>query len=226
MANWIYIISILALIVPTGVDSTQSSEHSHKARVLSVAQKMESTFKEMKDYTCDLEIIYYQDGIEDQRWRLQLSFKKERKIRMDFYHPWRSTVFYKDGDERIVLKPFRLLPLKFRFSLYHSMATTPSGQRLDQADLQYLLNFLFRNLKSVRQMEDEFEEDGELVRFRIRALDHVEGKHLQRYRLFVSKKNWLPIRLERYSLEGRPIEVAIFTNYRINTDLEDKFFRP
>lgn len=223
---WLSTILTFILILLVAPKPTLSSEYLHKVRALTVAEKMKSVFEEMKDYSCDLEIIYYQDGIEDQRWRLQLSFKKERKIRMDFYHPWRSTVFYNDDDERIILKPFRLLPLKFKLSLDNAMATTPSGQRMDQADLKYLLDFLFRNLKSIRQREDEFHEDSEIVRFLIHALDHVEGKHLQRYRLSVSKKNWLPVRLERYSLQGKPIEVAIFRNYRINTDLEDKFFRP
>lgn len=203
-----------------------SSELPDENRVLAVAQKMESVFKNIEDYTANVEIIYYEDGVEDKRWRLRISFKRERKIRMDFYHPWRSTVFYNGGDEKITLKPFRFLPLKFRLSLKNRMAKTPTGQRVDQTDMKYLLEFLFKNLESIDQVENEFEEDGERIRFLVWALDHVEEKYPEKYRFFVSKKNWLPIRLERYDLEDKPIEVAIFKNHAINVNLEDKLFCP
>lgn len=203
-----------------------SSELPYENRVLAIAQEMESVFRDVEDYTADVEIIYYEDGVEDERWRLRISFKRERKIRMDFYHPWRSTVFYNGGDEEIILKPFRFLPLKFRLSLKNTMATTPTGQRVDQADMKYLLEFLLKNLKSIQQIEDEFQDDGEQIKFLLWALDHVEGKHLEKYRFFVSKRNWLPMRLERYNLEDEPIETAIFKNHAINVNLEDKLFRP
>ena len=54
----------------------------------------------MHDYTCDVEIIFYQDGAENQRYRLRFYFRKEEKIRIDFKHPYKGViVFFKGGDE-------------------------------------------------------------------------------------------------------------------------------
>jgi len=97
------------------------------------------------------------------------------------------------------------------------MIKTLAGQRIDQTDMGYFVDFMSKNLKRVRQGEDEFYEDREQVKFLFWAKDYIEGKLDEKYRISISKKYWLPIRIERYSLGGRPLEKTEIKNYVINT---------
>jgi outer membrane lipoprotein-sorting protein len=49
---------------------------------------------------------------------------------------------------------------------------------------------------------------------------------VEKYRVTLLRMNWLPVRIERYTQEGKSIEIDIIQNYRINTGLEDNFFVP
>lgn len=204
------------------------SEGTDENRVLAVVQKMESSFKAVEDYTCEVEQIFYQDGEEDQRYRFKFYFKRGKNIRVDFSQPYSSlTIFYREGDKRAIVLPLRFLPaMRFQFSIDNPNLLTPAGQRINQTDMEYFINFLSNNLKKVKQGTDEFYEDKDQVRFWLWGLDYIEGKNLEKYRIFISKQNWLPIRIERYHLKGKPLEVSIIQNYAINTGLNDKLFVP
>jgi len=122
------------------------------------------------------------------------------------------------------VRPFRFLPaLSFSLSIDDAIARTPSGQRIDQTDVGYFIRFVFNNLRSIGQRENEFHEDEERITFLFWAMDYIEGKSLEKYRVFVSKKIWFPLRVERYDHKGRPIELIIFRNHSINSHLEDPF---
>ena len=189
---------------------------------------MEFAFKTTEDYTCEVEQVFFQDGVEDQHYRFKLYFKKEKKIRVDFSHPYSAlTIFYIGGEKEATVVPFRFMPaLKFRFSLDNPMIKTQAGQRIDQTDMGHFIGFLSKNLKRVKQREDEFYEDKEEAKFLFWAMDYIEGKTLEKYRISISKRHWLPIRIERYSLEGNPLETTDIQNYTINTRLEEKLFVP
>ena len=106
------------------------------------------------------------------------------------------------------------------------MVKTPSGQRIDQTDVNYFIEFLFKNLKWIEEGENEYHEENDRIEFSFSAMDYVEGKRLERYRVSVSKNNWLLLRIARYDLEGTPIETISFKKYTINPELEDRFFSP
>jgi outer membrane lipoprotein-sorting protein len=205
-----------------------SSEGSEENRVLAVVQKMESMFKTVEDYSCEVEQIFYQNDVESERYRFKFYFKRGKKVRVDFHHPYASlTIFYREGDKEATVLPLRFLPgLKFRFSIDNPIIRTPAGQWINQTDMEYFIKFLFKNLEKVEQKMNEFHEDKDQIRFWLRGLDYIEGKNLEKYRIFVSKRNWLPIRIERYHLEGKPLEVSIIQNYAINTGLNDELFAP
>ena len=123
--------------------------------------------------------------------------------------------------------PIRSLSaLKFQFSIDNPIILTPAGQRINQTDMEYFIKFLFNNLERVKQKMDEFYEDKDRIRFWVWGLDYVEGKDLEKYRIFLLKREWLPSRIERYHLSGKPLEVSIIQNYTLNTGLEDKLFIP
>jgi len=197
-------------------------------RILAVAQSMEAAFKKLEDYTCEVEQIFYQDGVENQRYHFKFYFKKEKKIRVDFSQPHSGlTIFYQDEDKEATVMPLRLLSgLKFRLSVDNPLMKTLAGQRISQTDMGYFIKFMFKNLRSVEQKDNEFREDNERVEFLFWAMDYIEEKFPEKYRISVSKKYWLPIRIERYNLEDRPLEVTDIRNYVLNAHPEDKFFTP
>jgi outer membrane lipoprotein-sorting protein len=189
---------------------------------------MESEFKKVEDYSCEVEQIFYKIGEESERYRFTFYFKRGKKIRVDFSRPYSSlTIFYGEGDKEATVLPLRFLPaLRFRVSIDNPVILTPAGQRLNQTDMEYFIKFLFKNLEKVKQKMDEFYEDKDQIRFWLWGLDYIEGKDLEKYRIFISKQNWLPIRIERYDSGGKSLEVSIIQNYAINTGLNDKLFVP
>jgi outer membrane lipoprotein-sorting protein len=205
-----------------------SSEGVEENRILAVVQRMESAFKTVEDYTCEVEQIFYQDGGENKRYQFKFSFKREKKIRIDFSYPYSSlTIFFKEGDKQVTVLPLRSLhAVKFRLSIDNPLILTPAGQRINQTDMDYFINFLLKNLEKVKQETDEFSEDDDQIRFWLRGYDYIGGKDPEKYRIIISKRNWLPIRIERYDLEGKPLEVSIIQDYAINTHLSDKLFVP
>jgi len=222
----IWLTSFFSLLM--AVSFLPLSEGAEENRVLAVVQKMESAFRTVEDYTCEVEQIFYQGGEENQRYRFKFYFKREKKIRVDFSYPYSSlTIFFREGDKEATVLPIRSLhALKFRLSIDNSLIHTPAGQRINQTDMDYFINFLLKNLEKVKQETDEFYEDKDQIRFWLWGYDYIGGKDPEKYRIIVSKRNWLPIRIERYDLEGKPLEVSIIQDYGINIHLSDKLFVP
>lgn len=228
MSKSLFIFLFLTFFFILLMSSAYSSERYEGNRVFGVVQKMEAAVKGIDEYTCEVEQFFFQNGVEDQSYRFKFYFKRNKKIRVDFSHPYSSlTIFYNDGDKEATVMPFRSIPsLKFRFSIDNPMVKTLAGQRIDQTDMGYFIDFMSKNLTRIKQGEDEFYEDGEQVKFLFWAKDYIEEKLDEKYRISISKKHWLPIRIERYSLGDRPLEKTGIKNYIINSHLEDKLFNP
>lgn len=220
----ILVVSAVTLLQVTSIAAPL--EASHEDEILAVVQRMISVFEGVEDFTCDTQVTYYKEGVEDGRWLVKFFFKDERKFRVDFLSPYKGlSIFYRGDDEELIVRPFRFLPaLRFSLSIDNPIARTPSGQRIDQTDVGYFIRFVLNNLRSIEQRENEFHEDEERITFLFWAMDYIEGKSLEKYRVFVSKKIWFPLRVERYDHEGRLIELIIFKNHTINSHLEDALF--
>jgi outer membrane lipoprotein-sorting protein len=220
----IFLVSAVTLLEAASLGAP--AEPSGKEEILAVVHRMVSVFEKMEDFTCETEVTYYEGGIEDQQWRVKFFFKKGKKFRVDFSHPFKGmSVFYKGGDEELTVRPLSFLPaLKLRLSIDNPIAKTPSGQRIDQTDVAYFIRFIFKNLKSVEQRENEFQDDGQRIQFLFWALDYIEGEHLEKYRVFVSRENWFPMRVERHNPQGDLVELIVFKNFVINAHLEDELF--
>jgi outer membrane lipoprotein-sorting protein len=111
-------------------------------------------------------------------------------------------------------------------SVENRLVKTPGGQRLDQTDIGHFIDFLFRSIKGVRQKDSEFHEDGQRISFFLWAQDYVGGEKVEKYRVIISKEDWLPVLIARHDEDGTPIEIAHIKNYSINNHLEDGLFRP
>ena len=197
-------------------------------RISAVAQQMETAFKALEDYSCEVDQIFYRNGVENQRYRFKYYFKKIKKIRVDFSQPHPGlTILYNDNEKKATVIPFRSSSaFKFRLSIDNSLLKTLAGQRINQTDMGYFIDFLSKNLRNVEQKENTFSEDDERVEFHFRAMDYIEEKHLEKYQISISKKYWLPIRIERHSSEGKLLEISNIKNYEINAHLQDRFFLP
>jgi outer membrane lipoprotein-sorting protein len=225
------IVSILVIISSSVSIAGKVKERPVENGVLSVVQEMVSAFRRVEDYTCDVETIYYQRWQNEsgyERYRFKFYFKRMKKIRVDFSQPYPgSTVIYSEGNEEATVIPFRFLPgLNLHISLKNPMLTTPTEQRLDQTDMGYFIDFISRSLKEKDKKNGELSEDEERIILFIRALDYLHGEKMEKYRIVISKKNWLPTRIERYELDGTPVESIQIKNYAINTHLDDHLFRP
>jgi len=205
-----------------------ATEPSGENPVMAVAEKMEAAFKEVKDYTCDIEQIFFKNGVEEERRHFTFYFKREKKIRVDFSSPHSGmTVLYQGNAEELTVIPLRFLPfIRLHYSVDDPRVRTPAGQRVSQSDIGYFIEFFIRSLKTVQQGEADYREEGNRITFQFRALDFTKGTSVEKYRVTLLRMNWLPVRIERYTPEGKPIEIDIIQNYRINTHLEDTLFAP
>ena len=160
-------------------------------RISEVVKKMERSFEGIEDYTCEVEQIFYEEGTENQRYHFKYYFKKKKKIRVDFYSPYPTlSLYYSDGDTEVAVVPFRPMGLfQFRLSIDNPRVQTIAGQKINQTDMGYFIEFLSENLKKVPQKEEDFEEEGDLVKFWFQALDYIKGKTIEKYRLSISKEN-------------------------------------
>ena len=205
-----------------------SDDAKSEDRIVAVAQQMETAFKTLEDYSCEVDQIFYQNGVENQRYRFKYYFKKNRKIRVDFSEPHPGlTILYTDDEKKATIIPFRSSSaFKFRLSVDNPLLKTLAGQRINQTDMGYFIDFLSKNLKKVKQEENTFSEDDQRVEFIFRAMDYIEEKLIEKYRISISKKYWLPTRIERCSSEGKLLEISNIKNYEINAHLQDRFFLP
>ncbi len=205
-----------------------ASQSDQTSRIYSVIQQMEAAYREVRDYTCEVEQLFYDKDGEDRHFQFKYYFKKEKKIRVDFTHPYTElTLIYQARDENVTVLPIRFFSfLKLRFSMDDPSIRTLSGQRIDQTDVGFFIEFLAKNISGVRQEDNEFLENADEIRFLFRAMDYVKGSTPEKYRIHISKKHWLPVRLERYDLEGNLLEISIIQNYVVNRHLQDDLFNP
>jgi outer membrane lipoprotein-sorting protein len=219
---------LISMIIALASTSATAEEQTAENKVLHIAQKMTSAFQKMEDYTCEVEQIYHGEGIGDRYHRFKYYFKKGKKIRIDFSQPYPgTTVLYSQDSNKATVIPFQIFPaLRFHFSIKNPMVMSMAGQRIDQTDMGYFIDFLLQNLKKVKQKDHQFQEDEESATFLLWALDYINGKRVEKYKVVISKKNWLPIFIERYDGEGNPMETIHVKNYTINTHLDDRLFNP
>ena len=225
------IFSILVILVFSLSVVAKAKERSVENKLLAVAQEMASAFERVEDYTCDVETIFYQGRQNErgyERYRFKFYFKRKKKIRVDFAEPYPgSTVIYSEGNEEATVIPFRFLPgLNLHMSVKNPMLKTPTGQRLDQTDMGFFIDFISRSLKKMEPKSGELREDEEKIILFIKALDYLHAEKMEKYRIVISKKNWLPLRIERYELDGTLVESIQIRNYSINTHLDNHLFHP
>jgi outer membrane lipoprotein-sorting protein len=207
------------LLYLEGFAQDSSPVNSSGQKIVALAEKMISIVEEVEGFQCKTEIQYYREGKEYKRYRFTFYTNKSGEIRLRFSRPYPGVrAFYRKGDDKITVQPFRFLPIvKFRLSLTNPRVISPSGQRIDQGTLEYLIQFFYENCELIQQRESHYSDEGDEIDCTYWARDYTEkGEELNRYRLVVSKENWFPTRIERFGPEGIPIEVITFHEYEIH----------
>jgi outer membrane lipoprotein-sorting protein len=210
------------------MEALTQREDSAADRVRQLTHQVRAAFEGVRDYTCRVEQIYFRDGLEEERYRFKYYFKREKRIRLDFDHPYPGlTLYYLEGTGEATVVPFRFLPiLRFRYPIGDPAIMTPTGQRIDQTDIGYFVDFLVRNLAEGSGGPPEIREDELRVEFSLSAKDYLAGDRSENYRIVVAKDLWLPVRIERFTRDGQPVEVSIIRDYVINGNLEEDIFLP
>jgi outer membrane lipoprotein-sorting protein len=207
------------LLYLEGLAQGSSPSHSSGNSIVSLAEKMISVVEEVEGFKCTTEIQYYKGGKKYKRYGFTFYTNKSGEIRLRFSRPYPGvSAWYRKGDDKITIQPFRFLPIfTFRLSLTNPRVISPSGQRIDQGTMDYIVQFFYDNCELIRQRESQYSDEGVEIECTYWARDYTGGEDekLNRYRLVVSKENWFPTRIERFSQEGIPIEVITFKEYEI-----------
>lgn len=191
-------------------------------------ERLESRFQELEDYSCEVEQRYFENGEETQRVFLNYHFRKDGRIRIDFSHPQSNTsLFYRKGEAKATVLPIRSVPwLRFRLAVHGVLLKTHTGQRVDQTDMGYFIEFLKRGFAETRRPDFGISRGGETVVFLLWTRDYLRGKDPEKYRIVLSTATGFPLEIERYSEENRPIEKTRIGNYVLNARPGDEFFLP
>jgi len=207
---------LLTLLSPGGAHEGNAAADISGDQIVAVSEKMIHVIEGLGDFSCETEVHYYHLGKEHQLYCFTFFWERKGTTRIKFSRPYPGlTASHKRGDTLVTIQPLPFLPfVKFRCSLYHSLVKSPSGQRMDQASIEYLSRFFYHNITSIQQKEHSFIDESATVAFTFWADDYTGGKEINRYQVTVSKDNWLPQRIERYNHLNAPIEVIIFKGFR------------
>jgi outer membrane lipoprotein-sorting protein len=214
------VITLTCFLYLGGLAQGSSPENSSGHHIVALAERMISIVEKVEGFQCKTEIKYYREGKEYKRYRFAFYTNKRGEVRLRFSRPYPGvSAFYRKGDDTITVQPFRFLPIvKFSLSLTNPRVISPSGQRIDQGTMEYLIQFFYENCELIQQRESKYSDKGDAIDCTYWAKDYTgrEGEKLNRYRLVVSKENWFPTRIERFDQEGSPIEVITFDEYEIH----------
>lgn len=219
MRCWVFI-TLPILLYLEGLAQGSSPVQSSGHHIVALAEKMISIVEEVEDFQCKTEIHYYSEGKKYKSYRFTFYTNKSGEVRLRFSRPYPGvSAFYRKGDDKITIQPFRFLPIfKFRLSLTNPRVISPSGQRIDQGTMEYLIQFFYDNCELIRQRESQYSDAGNEIDCTYWARDYTGGggRELNRYRLIVSKENWFPTRIERFDQKGIPVEVITFDEHEIH----------
>lgn len=211
------LIAILAgFILPHDLLAWNSSDTD------ALIQKMGSAYSAVHDYQAQMEIRKYQTDGSSTTKKFLYTFKKPKKIRLDFQSPYPGLiVIYPDKHGNVEVHRFFTLHL----SLDDPLLQIHEGQRIDQTDLGLLIKNMAHSLTDRRKGPLDVQTKGESIDLRVLADDHFRQGVITLYEFFVSKTILLPERVEESTPNGFLERVVIFRNLKINLGTSDEFFQ-
>ncbi len=155
-------------------------------------------------------------------------YKKPGLIRMEFVTPHNGAVLvYDPGKKEVQLRPFSFFK-SFILNLKPDdyLIRSSKGHTVAESDIGALL-------KNVRELQKNGETEilgdekiGEsmatLVRVDGAGMESVDG--VRRYRLWLDKKTFFPLKVQAYSTDDRLTEDVLMDDLKIDPELPENFF--
>jgi outer membrane lipoprotein-sorting protein len=199
---------------------------AHAVQVETIVQKMEAIYATIMDYQSTVEVTSPgQDG-SLSREKFLYTFKRPKRIRIDFEVPHPGTVIiYSNKDGAVRVRPWGA---KGIFELHLDpdsfLLRLDSGQRVDQTDLGLLIVKIRESIEDHRRGPVELSESETAVEMSVAADNHFREGVTTRYRFSIDKKTWLPVQIEEASLEGAFERRILFLDLRTNIGVPDSAF--
>jgi outer membrane lipoprotein-sorting protein len=196
------------------------------AQMETIIQNMEAIYATVMDYQSTVEVTSAgQDG-SLAREKFLYTFKRPKRIRIDFEVPHPGTVvIYSNKDGKVRVRPWGA---KGIFELHLDpdsfLLRLNSGQRVDQTDLGLLIVKIRESMEEHRRGPVELSESESAVEMSVAADNHFREGVTTRYRFSIDKKTWLPVQIEESSLEGAFERRILFLDLRTNIGVPDNTF--
>jgi hypothetical protein len=187
---------------------------------------MEAIYATVTDYQSTVEVTSAGQEGSLTREKFLYTFKRPRRIRIDFEVPNPGTVvIYSNKDGKVRVRPWGV---KGIFELHLDpdsfLLRLNSGQRVDQTDLGLLIVKIRESMEEHRRGPAELSESESAVEMSVVADNHFRGGVTTRYRFSIDKRTWLPVQVEESSLEGSFERRILFLGLRTNINVPDSTF--
>ena len=199
---------------------------AHAAQMETIIQKMEAIYATVTDYQSTVEVTSAGQEGSLTREKFLYTFKRPRRIRIDFEVPNPGTVvIYSNKDGKVRVRPWGV---KGIFELHLDpdsfLLRLNSGQRVDQTDLGLLIVKIRESMEEHRRGPVELSESESAVEMSVVADNHFRGGVTTRYRFSIDKQTGLPVQVEESSLEGSFERRILFLGLRTNIGVPDSTF--
>jgi outer membrane lipoprotein-sorting protein len=199
---------------------------AHAMQIDTILQKMEAIYATITDYQSTVEVTSASQDGSLTREKFLYSFKRPKRIRIDFEMPHPGmVVIYSDKDGKVRVRPWGATGI---FELHLDpdsfLLRLTSGQRVDQTDLGLLIVKIRESMEEHRRGPVELSESESVVEMSVVADNHFRKGVTTRYRFSIDKKMWLPLLIEESSLEGSFERRILFLGLRMNIGVPDSTF--
>lgn len=190
-------------------------------------KKMETAYAGVEDYQTRIELRTYRKDGSFETQKFLYSFKKPNWIRLDFESPHSGMVMvYPDRNGKVVIHPLGIARfLKLHLAPDNPLLKVPSGQRIDQTDLELLIRNISHSLTDQRRGPLEVTEDDGHIEIRVLALNHFREEIVTLYHFTIDKKLWLPVEVEESTPDGHLERTVTFQSLRLNINVPGSFFQ-
>jgi outer membrane lipoprotein-sorting protein len=199
---------------------------THGASIEMILHKMEAVYAAVTDYQSTMEVTSAgQDG-SLAREKFLYTFKKPKRIRLDFETPHPGTVvIYSDKEGKVRVRPWGA---KGMFELHLDpdsfLLRVGSRQRVDQTDLGLLIAKIRESVEEHRRGPVELTESESAVQISVVADNHFREGVTTVYRFSIDKRIGLPVQIEEFSAEGSFERRVLFLDLRTNIGVPDSAF--
>lgn len=198
--------------------------NNEEAGIGNLLKKIEAAYIGMNDYRCIL-LSKKDNGDEES---MEYFFKKPKQIRMELITPRKGAILtYRSGNSLVYVSPFswfRRLVLSFR--LDNPMVMSGNGHRVDESDIGSFIDTILKPaiINGEASLIDEIHEIPNSYLIKIDLKDEVRGRP-NKFKVWIDKKFLLPVRIDSYYPDWKPLESVTFRDLTINSGPSDDIFR-